>query len=170
MIQRIVFTKLKSGQLDESGLTVEDLRTLINRMADTLVNMHHHRIKYQWQAKQAEQFGVPSQVVAPPTSAPRVEVHQSVLPRPSVPTLDWSEETAPSQPLRSDETGATAEAPPRANESADLPADAPPRANEPADSPADPAPPSTGEEQDADSPPTEATPALPEAAGRGERG
>ena len=197
MIQRIVFTKLKSGQLDESGLTVEDLRTLINRMADTLVNMHHHRIKYQWQAKQAEQFGVPSQVVAP-TSAPRVEVHQSVLPRPSVPTLDWSEETAPSQPLRSDEKSATADAPlpadeavgqparsaapaneavgqpacsaAPANEAVGQPARSAAPATEPVDATADASQRSTGEERESDSPPTEATPALPEAAGRGERG
>jgi putative nucleotidyltransferase with HDIG domain len=70
MIQRIVFTKLKSGQLDDSGLQIADLRVIINRMADTLVNMHHHRIKYQWQAQRAEEFGVPSVVVresAPPS-------------------------------------------------------------------------------------------------------
>jgi hypothetical protein len=76
MIARIIFTKLKSGQLDESGLTMADLRTLIKRMADMLVNMHHHRIKYQWQAQQAEQFGVPSQVTRPQGNttpqAPRV--------------------------------------------------------------------------------------------------
>lgn len=69
MIARIIFTKLKSGQLDESGLTMSDLRTLIKRMADMLVNMHHHRIKYQWQAQQAEQFGVPSQVTRPQATA-----------------------------------------------------------------------------------------------------
>jgi putative nucleotidyltransferase with HDIG domain len=70
MIQRIIFTKLKSGQLDESGLTVEDLRTLVTRMTETLVNMHHHRIKYQWQAQQAEEFGVPSQVARETASGP----------------------------------------------------------------------------------------------------
>ncbi|HVU00918.1 MAG TPA: HDIG domain-containing protein [Polyangiaceae bacterium] len=77
MIQRVLFTKLKSGQLDDCGLTVEDLRTLATRMTDTLVNMHHHRIKYQWQAKQAEEFGVPSLVAravaetpSPPPSRP----------------------------------------------------------------------------------------------------
>jgi putative nucleotidyltransferase with HDIG domain len=70
MIQRVIFTKLKSGQLDESGLTVQDLRTLTLRMTDTLVNMYHHRIKYQWQAQQAEEFGVPSGLVNRPTSPP----------------------------------------------------------------------------------------------------
>jgi putative nucleotidyltransferase with HDIG domain len=51
MIQRIIFTKLKSGQLDESGLTLEELKTLTVKMADTLVNMYHGRIKYPWQEK-----------------------------------------------------------------------------------------------------------------------
>ena len=54
MIQRVVFTKLKSGQLDESGLTLEDLRTITLRMSDTLVNMYHGRIKYPWQRESRE--------------------------------------------------------------------------------------------------------------------
>jgi len=49
MIQRIVFTKLTAGQLDDSGLTLEDLRIMTSRMASTLVNMYHGRIKYPWQ-------------------------------------------------------------------------------------------------------------------------
>ncbi|HZO12071.1 MAG TPA: HDIG domain-containing protein [Polyangiaceae bacterium] len=49
MIRRIVFQKLKSGQLDDSGLTLTDLRILTDRMAATLVNMLHGRIKYPWQ-------------------------------------------------------------------------------------------------------------------------
>ncbi len=49
MIQRVIFTKLRAGQLDECGLGTEDLRLLVTRMADTLVNMYHSRIKYPWQ-------------------------------------------------------------------------------------------------------------------------
>lgn len=49
MIQRVLFTKLKAGQLDECGLDAQDLRQLTTRMADTLVNMYHSRIKYPWQ-------------------------------------------------------------------------------------------------------------------------
>lgn len=49
MIQRVIFTKLSAGQLDESGLTLEDLHTMTSRMAATLVNMYHGRIKYPWQ-------------------------------------------------------------------------------------------------------------------------
>ena len=49
MIQRVLFTKLKSGQLDDAGLASGDLRMLITRMSETLVNMFHGRIKYPWQ-------------------------------------------------------------------------------------------------------------------------
>jgi len=48
-------------------------------MTETLVNMHHHRIKYQWQAKQAEEFGVPADVAR--SSAPDIQVKESVLPQ-----------------------------------------------------------------------------------------
>lgn len=57
MIQRVVFLKLNTGQLDESGLSLEDLRIITSRLATTLVNAYHGRIKYPWQreaeAKQA---------------------------------------------------------------------------------------------------------------------
>ncbi|MCC6647571.1 MAG: HDIG domain-containing protein [Polyangiaceae bacterium] len=49
MIDRIIVTKLRAGQLDESGLSMEDLRSLAVRMGDTLVNVYHSRIKYPWQ-------------------------------------------------------------------------------------------------------------------------
>ncbi len=66
MIERIVFTKLKQGQLDDCGLELKELRIVTRRMSEALVNMHHHRIKYQWQNKQAEQFGVPSEALSGP--------------------------------------------------------------------------------------------------------
>ncbi len=77
MVQRVLFTKLGSGQLDESGLTMRDLNTIINRMVDTLVNMHHHRIKYPWQARQAQQFGVPERAVSDRAAASDSPVAQS---------------------------------------------------------------------------------------------
>jgi len=54
MIQRVIFTKLSSGQLDESGLSLEDLRIIATRMATTLVNLYHGRIKYPWQRENAQ--------------------------------------------------------------------------------------------------------------------
>jgi hypothetical protein len=76
MVQRVIFTKLNQGQLDDSSLTMNELRIISSRMVDTLVNMHHHRIKYQWQAKRAEEFGVPSQAVR--ESSSRVPVARAV--------------------------------------------------------------------------------------------
>lgn len=74
MIQRIIFTKLKAGQLDESGLSIEDLRTLVVRMSDTLVNMYHHRIRYPWQeqARPASHYTtpMPSAASVPPAEPP----------------------------------------------------------------------------------------------------
>jgi hypothetical protein len=49
LVQRIIFTKLKQGQLDDSGLSLEDLRTLSTRIAETLVSVYHSRIRYPWQ-------------------------------------------------------------------------------------------------------------------------
>jgi hypothetical protein len=80
MIQRVIFTKLKSGQLDESGLTLEDLRVISTRMATTLVNLYHGRIKYPWQRdaekkageKSAEKTPVAAATASPPPSGPRV--------------------------------------------------------------------------------------------------
>jgi putative nucleotidyltransferase with HDIG domain len=53
MVQRVLFTKLRSGQLDDSGLTLEDLRTIAAKMTDTLVSMFHGRIKYPWQKEES---------------------------------------------------------------------------------------------------------------------
>lgn len=85
MVQRILFTKLQAGLLDDSGLSMRDLNTIVTRMADTLVNMHHHRIKYPWQAKQAEQFGVPSKAVSEIPAAPEPNSEDSDLRNPPVP-------------------------------------------------------------------------------------
>ena len=49
LVQRIVFSKLSQGQLDETSLTLADLRIVSNNIVDTLVGMYHARIKYPWQ-------------------------------------------------------------------------------------------------------------------------
>jgi cyclic-di-AMP phosphodiesterase PgpH len=58
MVQRILLTKLRSGQIDDSGLTLEDLRTIAAKMTDTLVNMFHGRIKYPWQKEESAETAV----------------------------------------------------------------------------------------------------------------
>ncbi len=49
LVRRIVWGKLRQGQLDDSGLTMADLHVVVERLVDTLCNAHHHRIKYPWQ-------------------------------------------------------------------------------------------------------------------------
>jgi cyclic-di-AMP phosphodiesterase PgpH len=71
MIQRVIFTKLSAGQLDESGLALEDLRIITARMASTLVNMYHGRIKYPWQ-REAERAS--AQTPVPPIVAAAAHV------------------------------------------------------------------------------------------------
>jgi cyclic-di-AMP phosphodiesterase PgpH len=106
MIQRIIFTKVKAGQLDESGLTVTDLRALQERMSDTLINMFHHRIPYPWQeqARPASHYTTPvpgslrgmpaAPAVAASSSASRIEVRPSAS---SIPA-DWAARRTGSSP------------------------------------------------------------------------
>ncbi len=54
IVQRVMNVKLRQGQLDECGLTMEDLRVLQTTLTDTLCNAYHNRIKYPWQDKEQE--------------------------------------------------------------------------------------------------------------------
>lgn len=75
LVQRIVFGKLRLGQLDQSGLTSTDLKALCNSLVDTLKNSFHVRIEYPWQkeeraAKEAAAGGDGAMPVAvPPAGA-----------------------------------------------------------------------------------------------------
>jgi cyclic-di-AMP phosphodiesterase PgpH len=75
LVQRVVFTKLKQGQLDDCGLTLEDLRILANQIADMLVSVHHSRIRYPWQEKEQEAASAepPSEERHDPESRPNEE-------------------------------------------------------------------------------------------------
>jgi hypothetical protein len=63
LIQRIVFTKLAQGQLDDCGLTLADLKIVTTTLTDSLVNMYHARIEYPWQMSTTTQTG-PQQMTA----------------------------------------------------------------------------------------------------------
>jgi len=54
VVQRVTNVKLRQGQLDESGLTLEDLRVLQGTLTETLCNVYHNRIKYPWQDQEHE--------------------------------------------------------------------------------------------------------------------
>ena len=61
-VQRIVSVKMRQGQLDESGLTFEELRLISEKITDTLCSIHHTRIKYPWQDREErgeEQLPIP---------------------------------------------------------------------------------------------------------------
>ena len=69
LVQRIVYGKLHLGQLDESGLSMGDLRRIADSLRETIRHANHGRIEYPWQkadAAQAEQ----SQKLA---TAPRLD-------------------------------------------------------------------------------------------------
>ena len=95
MIQRVMFIKLSSGQLDESGLSIEDLRIITSRMASTLVNMYHGRVKYPWQrdAERASTLPAADKVAEPPKLAekgepkadPKAKAESKDAPSPSPP-------------------------------------------------------------------------------------
>jgi membrane-associated HD superfamily phosphohydrolase len=54
IVQRVTNVKLRQGQLDVCGLTMEDIRVLQSTLTDTLCNAYHNRIKYPWQDKDGE--------------------------------------------------------------------------------------------------------------------
>lgn len=49
LVEHLIFVKLKQGQLDVSGLTLEDLKKLSWQITDTLWRVYHSRIRYPWQ-------------------------------------------------------------------------------------------------------------------------
>ena len=51
-VRQILFTKLEQGMLDECGLTVSELRQVINSFVDSLRSSMHVRVKYPWQEEQ----------------------------------------------------------------------------------------------------------------------
>ena len=84
MVQRIIFVKLKQGQLDECGLTPVDLRTLTTKLVDTLVSVHHKRIKYPWQdrkEKGEEELPIPGVATEKDIARERSETGVDAPPR-----------------------------------------------------------------------------------------
>jgi hypothetical protein len=71
MVQRVIFVKMNQGQLDESGLSVSDLRVLASNITDTLCNSYHKRIRYPWQdAKDKGQEPLPMPLAKVPRATP----------------------------------------------------------------------------------------------------
>jgi putative nucleotidyltransferase with HDIG domain len=54
LVQRIVYGKLHLGQLDESGLSMSDLRRISDSLKETIRHANHGRIEYPWQKAQQD--------------------------------------------------------------------------------------------------------------------
>jgi hypothetical protein len=68
LVQRIVYGKLHLGQLDESGLSMSDLRRISDSLRETIRHANHSRIEYPWQ--NAGQDASASVMTYAATSAP----------------------------------------------------------------------------------------------------
>nr|MBA3540398.1 HDIG domain-containing protein [Deltaproteobacteria bacterium] len=53
LVQRIIYGKLHLGQLDESGLSMSELRLVANSLRETIRHANHGRIEYPWQREAA---------------------------------------------------------------------------------------------------------------------
>ena len=70
LVQRIVYGKLHLGQLDESGLSMGDLRRISDSLRETIRHANHGRIEYPWQkAEQAASASAPGVT----STAPRLD-------------------------------------------------------------------------------------------------
>jgi len=54
LVQRIVYGKLHLGQLDQSGMSMSDLRKVSNSLMETIKHAHHVRVEYPWQKEERE--------------------------------------------------------------------------------------------------------------------
>lgn len=70
LVQRIVYGKLHLGQLDESGLSMADLRRVADSLRDTIKHANHGRIEYPWQKAQQDASASPEPVTS---TAPRLD-------------------------------------------------------------------------------------------------
>ncbi len=66
LVQRIVYGKLHLGQLDESGLSMGDLRRVADSLRETIRHANHNRIEYPWQkAEQSASASTPQTTTDP---------------------------------------------------------------------------------------------------------
>ncbi len=70
LVQRIVYGKLHLGQLDDSGLSMADLRRISDSLRETIRHANHGRIEYPWQKAGQD---ASASVMATTTTAPRLD-------------------------------------------------------------------------------------------------
>jgi len=70
LVQRIVYGKLHLGQLDESGLSMSDLRRISDSLRETIRHANHGRIEYPWQKAGQD---ASASVMTYPSTSPRLD-------------------------------------------------------------------------------------------------
>lgn len=106
LVQRIVYGKLHLGQLDESGLSMADLRKISNSLRETIKHASHGRIEYPWQreeraARALEAAASVSSAVPTPLPVAASSSTQRIIAEPRLDSLDvprpyWRESRASS--------------------------------------------------------------------------
>ncbi len=98
LVSRIVTIKLRQGQLDESGLTLAELRLLSDTLVDTLRHAGHARIEYPWQKEAAATQNLRS----PPPAATVTQEVAAPPPKPKLVVVDAKDDDV-GRALREDE-------------------------------------------------------------------
>ena len=89
LVQRIVYGKLHLGQLDQSGLSMADLRKISNSLRETIKHAHHGRIEYPWQREaQKEEEEAERQRPAEPVAPMAASATQRIIAEPRLDSLD----------------------------------------------------------------------------------
>lgn len=92
MVERVIEKKIEDGQLDESGLTLGDVRSIRRSFVEVLSGMLHNRIKYPDQNEQA-----PSDLSAPPPEPD----DQADTKEPDEPTSETTDGSSPDEEIDS---------------------------------------------------------------------
>ncbi|HEV8321640.1 MAG TPA: HDIG domain-containing protein [Myxococcota bacterium] len=82
MIEHIVFTKLLYGQLDETGLSLLELKKICLTLVDAILNQRHERVEYPWQRAENGARTTPTPAPASPRPPSQEDLRMDA-PRPS---------------------------------------------------------------------------------------
>jgi putative nucleotidyltransferase with HDIG domain len=126
VVSHVFMVRLLNGQLDESGLTMENLRIVLRSFVDSIHFGHHTRVKYQWQreAKPAE----PRPRAEPPRpSKPPAKPQEAQTPSPPPPETEAKE---PPEEKDADKAGAV-DTEKKADEASGRPSPLPLKSEEP---------------------------------------
>jgi putative nucleotidyltransferase with HDIG domain len=120
-IYRTTYSKLRQTQLDESGMTLEDLHQICETLCETLVTSAHGRIPYPWQQREAAAIAAAADAAALAPPPDPDEASSESIPAPEPAPAEDTRDTITDDPL-------ARTAPDQTGERPVTPAPAPPRA------------------------------------------